>query len=80
VSLGSETAGEWTVIAVTTHSSGKPENATEDTVLARGGEDEARQVYSDVVADAAERGYEKVTLQADGRTVEQWPQATGWTS
>ena len=36
-------------------------------------------LFTDTTAQAGERGYEYVRLRHDGRDVESWPQAAGWT-
>jgi hypothetical protein len=70
----------WEVVAITTQSPGQPANAAQEEVIAQGPEDEVRRVYTDTVAVAADKGYQAVKLRTDGRDVESWPQATGWTS
>ncbi|MCV7424689.1 hypothetical protein H7K45_29525 [Mycobacterium yunnanensis] len=51
-----------------------------ETVVVRGSEDEARRVYADQVASAADNEYRQVRLTNAGSDVELWPPATGWTS
>ncbi|MCV7053705.1 hypothetical protein [Mycolicibacterium gilvum] len=72
-------AGDWEVVAATAYNQGNPADGAEETCVARGTEFEARRVYSDTTAQAGDRGYEYVRLRHDGRDVESWPQATGWT-
>ena len=72
-------AQTWEVVASTLHDRGNPDNGAEETSLVRGPEDEARRVYADTTAQAAQHGYDHVTLRRDGEDIESWPQATGWT-
>jgi hypothetical protein len=51
-----------------------------EDVLAEGDEAEARRVYADTVAQAADRGYQYVRLRHAGQDIDGWPPATGWTS
>lgn len=71
--------GRWEVVAATLHDPGNPADGAEETSLVQGPEDQARRVYADTTAQAADRGYAYVTLRRDGDDVESWPQATGWT-
>ena len=78
-----ETSGstdEWAVVVGELHDQGNPANGSEETLLVQGPEPEARRVYAETVAEAADRGYEYVRLRSDGQDVESWPQRTGWTS
>ncbi|MGE0216689.1 hypothetical protein [Mycolicibacterium sp.] len=75
-----ETAETWEVVVATLHDRGDPANGAETTALVQGSEAEARRVYADQVAEAAEHGYHWVKLRRGGAEVESWPQATGWTS
>jgi hypothetical protein len=72
-------ASVWEVVAATLHDRGDAEQGTQETSVARGSEDEARRVYADTSAQAADKGYQYVVLRCDGVDVESWPQATGWT-
>lgn len=69
----------WEVVVGKLYDRGNPADGAEENALVRGAEDEARRVYADAAAQAAERGYEYVRLRRDGDDVESWPQATGWT-
>jgi hypothetical protein len=62
------------------HDPGNPANGSEESLLVQGPEPEARRVYAETVAEAADRGYEYVKLWSCGQDVESWPQRTGWTS
>lgn len=73
-------ANNWDVIAATLYDRGNPDGGAEESSLVEGTEEEARRVYADTVAAAADRGYASVRLRRDGVDVESWPQATGWTS
>jgi hypothetical protein len=70
---------DWEVVVGKAYDRGNPADGAEETVVVHGSEAEARRVYADTVATAADRGYEYVTLRSGGRDVESWPQATGWT-
>ncbi|OFJ53068.1 hypothetical protein [Mycolicibacterium grossiae] len=70
---------DWQVVAATAHNPGDPADGAAEEVLARSDEAEARRVYTDTVATAAEHGYAWVTLRAGDREVDRWPAATGWT-
>ncbi|MBV5246514.1 MULTISPECIES: hypothetical protein [Mycolicibacterium] len=70
---------DWEVVVATAYNPGDAADGVEETSMVRGPEAEARRVYSDTTAQAGERGYEYVRLRHDGRDVESWPQATGWT-
>lgn len=69
----------WQVIAATPYDRGDPSGGAEETSIAEGPEDEARRVFADTVAAAADRGYQYVVLRRGGVDVESWPQQTGWT-
>ena len=69
----------WEVIAGDSYDPGDPGNGAEEQLILRGSEEEARRVYADSVAEAAERGHAYVTLRCGGGDVERWPQRTGWT-
>jgi hypothetical protein len=71
---------EWEVIAARAHNAGNPADGAEEQVLVRGSEAEARRVFADTVAEAAEAHYDQVHLRDGQRVVEAWPQPTGWTS
>ncbi len=66
----------WEVVIADPDSQGEPRD---EEVLMRGAEDEARRVYIDRTAEAADRGHAYVKLRRDGTDVETWPQLTGWT-
>jgi hypothetical protein len=68
------------VVIAKAHDAGNPAEGAEESVLVNGPEAEARRVYADTVATAADSGYEYVKLRAKGREVDWWPPATGWTS
>ncbi|KMO70593.1 hypothetical protein MCHLDSM_05485 [Mycolicibacterium chlorophenolicum] len=70
----------WEVVAATLYDRGNPDGGAEELSLVTGPEEEARRVYADTTAIAADRGYSSVVLRRDGVDVESWPQATGWTS
>ena len=59
---------QWEVAAATLLDRGDPAQGVEEVTVTRGAEEEA-----------PEAGYDFVTLRCDGRDVENWPQATGWT-
>lgn len=69
----------WEVVTATPYDRGDPADGAQETSLAQASEDEARRVFADTIADAAERGYEYVRLRRGGEDVEYWPQRTGWT-
>lgn len=70
----------WEVVAGDSYDPpGDPGNGAEEQLILRGSEEEARRVYADSVAEAAERGHAYVTLRCGGGDVERWPQRTGWT-
>jgi hypothetical protein len=75
-----EQSQEWEVVVASAYDAGDPTDGAEERVLARAGEAEARRVFSDTAATAAESNYAYVKLRSAGREVESWPQATGWTS
>lgn len=66
----------WEVVIADPDSDGEPRA---EEVLVRGSEEEARRVYIDRAAEAAERGHAYVKLRRDSEDVESWPQVTGWT-
>lgn len=68
----------WEVVVAGSSTFGDPQDIKEE-ILMRGSEDEARRVYVDRTADAAERGHAYVKLRRDGTDVETWPQRSGWT-
>jgi hypothetical protein len=70
---------DWEVVVGTLYDRGNPAQGAEETVVVHGAEAEARRVYADTVATAAGHGYEYVALRSDGRDIESWPPATGWT-
>jgi hypothetical protein len=71
---------EWEVVVARPYDRGSRSEGSEETVLVRGTEDEARRVYGDEVASASDRGYQYVRLRRQGKDVDFWPPATGWTS
>jgi hypothetical protein len=78
--LSDDSVGEWEVVVARPYDRGSPSEGSEETVLVRGTEDEARRVYGEEVASASERGYQFVRLRCQGKDVDGWPPATGWTS
>ena len=76
---GSTAAERWEVIAARPHNRGNPADGAEEIVIAEASEAEARRVFADTVATAAEAGYEYMRLRANGEDVDCWPKATGWT-
>jgi hypothetical protein len=70
---------DWKVVVAELHDRGNAANGVQTSVLVHGKEAEARRVYADAVAVAAERGYEYVKLRAGGHDVDSWPPLTGWT-
>jgi hypothetical protein len=76
----SASTDEWAVVVGELYDQGNPANGSEESVLVQGPESEARRVYAETVAEAADRGYEYVKLRSSGQDVETWPQRTGWTS
>jgi hypothetical protein len=72
--------GNWQVIVAESYDRGNPADGAEEGVLVDGPEAEARRVFSDTVAMAAEGGYQYVKLRHEGQDVEWWPGLTGWTS
>jgi hypothetical protein len=78
--LSDDSVGEWEVVVARPYDRGSPSEGSEETVLVRGTEDEARRVYGEEVASASERGYQFVRLRCQGKDVDSWPPATGWTS
>jgi hypothetical protein len=71
---------DWEVVVAEVYDPGNADNGAEEAVIVSGPEAEARRVYADTVAVAADGGYEYVRLRSGGRDVESWPPATGWTS
>jgi hypothetical protein len=78
--LSDDSVGKWEVVVARPYDRGSPSEGSEETVLVRGTEDEARRVYGEEVASASERGYQFVRLRCQGKDVDSWPPATGWTS
>jgi hypothetical protein len=72
-------AETWEVVAAKLYDRGNPDDGAEETCIAQGPEDEARRVYADTTAQAAQHDYAYVALRHGGSDVESWPQATGWT-
>lgn len=77
---GPEGSSSWQVVVERVYNAGDPTGGSEADVLMQGPESEARRVYADTVAVAAEQHYERVLLRSGTETVESWPQETGWTS
>jgi len=71
---------EWFVVVVRATLGGDEGQGVRETVVVHGSEDEARRVYADQVASAAENDYRQVRLAHAGVDVDLWPPATGWTS
>ena len=69
----------WEVVVARLYDTADRGGAAEETSIVQGAEDEARRVYADQTAEAADQGYDFVTLRCGGEVVERWPQATGWT-
>jgi hypothetical protein len=68
------------VVVAKVHDRGNPADGAEESVLVSGPGAEARRVYADTIAVAADKGYEYVKLRNKGQDVESWPPPTGWTS
>jgi hypothetical protein len=73
-------ADEWSVVVLRATLGGDETQGVQETVVVQGTEDEARRVYADQVAVAAENGYRQVRLSHADENVDLWPPATGWTS
>jgi hypothetical protein len=71
---------EWEVVAATLYNPGDPGDGAQESVLVHSAEAEARRVYAEEIARAAESGYRYVRLRCAGQDVEWWPPETGWTS
>ncbi|BCI56107.1 hypothetical protein NIIDNTM18_53850 [Mycolicibacterium litorale] len=69
----------WEVVVADLYDRGNPSNGASERTLVQGPEGEARRVFADRVADASEHGHQYVKLRCNGKDVESWPQATGWT-
>jgi hypothetical protein len=76
---GPEVASGWEVVVERAYNPGDPADGAEAEVLMKGPEPEARRVYADTVAVAAEQHYARVLLRSGGQNVEFWPQKAGWT-
>ena len=74
-----ENTQQWEVAAATLLDRGDPTQGVREVTVTRGAEEEARRVFADTTGRAAEAGYDFVTLRCEGRDVEKWPQASGWT-
>ena len=70
----------WQVVVAEPYDRGDPAAGAQETVLVQADEAEARRVYAETVAGAADRGYLFVRLRCAGRDVDGWPPLTGWTS
>lgn len=77
---GPEGSSGWEVVVGREYNPGDASDSAEEDVLVQGPEPEARRVYSDTVAVAAEQHYSRVLLRSGGQIVESWPQKAGWTS
>ena len=77
---GQRSSEGWEVVVAEAYDRGNPDAGAEEAVVVHGPEAEARRVYAETVAAAADRGYEYVRLRSADRDVESWPPATGWTS
>ena len=77
---GPEVSPVWEVVAERPYNPGNPADDADAEVLMQGSESEARRVYADTVAVAAEQHYARVLLRSGGKDVEFWPQKAGWTS
>ena len=77
---GNGMAADWSVVVTRATLGGDASQGVQETVVVRGSEDEARRVYADQVAVAAENEYQRVRLTHEDRDVDLWPPATGWTS
>lgn len=75
-----EGSSDWEVVVERVYNPGDPADGSEAEVLMQGPESEARRVYADTVAVAAEQHYARVLLRSGEETVEFWPQKSGWTS
>lgn len=69
----------WEVVVATLHDRGDPSKGAQERSVVQGSEEEARRVYTDTTAVAADEGYEFVKLRNGSSDVESWPQETGWT-
>ncbi|MGE2836165.1 hypothetical protein [Mycobacterium sp. SMC-4] len=69
----------WEVVVADAYDRGDPSHGAQERSVVRGSEEEARRVYADTVAEAADHGHEYVRLRRNGTDVETWPQETGWT-
>ena len=74
-----ENTQPWEVAAATLLDRGDPTQGVREVTVTRGAEEEGRRVFADTTGRAAEAGYDFVTLRCEGRDIEKWPQATGWT-
>lgn len=69
----------WEVVVSKLYNPADRSDGAEETSIVQGAEDEARRVFADQTAEAADRGYDFVRLTCNGQVVERWQQATGWT-
>lgn len=76
---GQNSTDTWEVVVATLYDRGDPSKGAEERSLVRGSEEEARRVYSDTTAVAADEDYAYVKLRDAGTDIESWPQETGWT-
>lgn len=77
---GESSSRDWEVVVAKAYDRGDPDGGADESVLVSAPEAEARRVYADTVAVASDGDYQYVRLRSDGRDVESWPAATGWTS
>jgi hypothetical protein len=73
-------AATWQVVGARAYNPGNADDGAEETVIASAPEAEARRVYADTVAHAADSNFTYIALRSGGRDIELWPPATGWTS
>lgn len=69
----------WEVVVAKLYDRGDPGKGAQERSLVHGSEEEARRVYADTTAVAADEGYAFVKLRTAGSDIESWPQETGWT-
>jgi hypothetical protein len=78
-SANGPTSDEWSVVVVRATLGGDETQGMQETVVVQGPEEEARRVYADQVAVAADNDYRRVRLCHGDEDVDLWPPATGWT-
>lgn len=74
-----DSSDTWEVVVSTLYDRGDPSKGAQERSVVQGAEEEARRVYADTTAVAADEGYASVKLRNQGSDVESWPQETGWT-